>query len=107
MWEIVKKMPHLFQFGISYIENPDGTFELIGISLIRAFPNPLRNLDTPPKQFYFVSSLFFCCSAVQNAALAIAGAALYERVATESTSNVVPTPFAVALKLLVFEVENP
>lgn len=49
MWEIVKKMPHLFQFGISYIENPDGTFELIGISLIRAFPNPLRNLDTPPK----------------------------------------------------------
>lgn len=55
MWEIVKKAPHLFEVGISYVENEDGTKELIGLSLIRAIPNPLKNspwgahLDTPPK----------------------------------------------------------
>jgi hypothetical protein len=48
-WEIVKKSPHFFEFGISYMEKENGEKELIGISLIRALPNPIHNLETPPK----------------------------------------------------------
>ena len=43
IWEMVKTHPDLYQFGLSYIEHPDGRKELVGISLINKMPELKRD----------------------------------------------------------------